>query len=204
MTHYITPTLHSSWVWYNRMDSKTKEDFLKTLNKVRDEPTDAMQAGIDFENAVHAVCEGKQFQHEDTQYFQCVQEVAAIVRGGMWQETVMMDASFAGREFLLYGKTDVIKKDWIYDIKFSQNYEIGKYSDSVQHPIYMACTGIHKFAYLISDGESVWREDYFFQPDTLAKLKAELSDMVGFIMADKDFKEAYLNNWKSTQKKEAA
>ena len=204
MSHYLTHSLHSSWTWYHRIESKTKQDFLNFLNKVKEPPTEAMQAGLDFEANVLRMVTGGEVEGVEPQYLECVREVAGLVAGGIWQEKVMMDVRIGNADYLLYGVADVIKKDWIYDLKYTQTYEIGKYADSIQHPIYMACTGIHKFGYLISDGESVWREDYFFQPDTISKLKGELSEMMGGILADPDFKEAYLKNWKSQAKKEAA
>jgi hypothetical protein len=41
--------------------------------------------------------------------------------------------------------------DTIYDIKTtSSDYEIGKYFTSLQHKIYMLCSGINRFEYLLT------------------------------------------------------
>lgn len=207
--YLITPTLHDSWRFYHLLDSKTKQDFLNTLNKVKVEPTEAILEGRRFEDNVLAACTDQdlvaRIAKEDAKYAACVEEVAAIVRGGLWQERVMMTIDVSGTQFLLYGKTDVMKKDWIYDVKYSQSYELGKYTESIQHALYMACSGIDKFAYLISDGAAVWREDYFFSPEMAQRLRGELVTMIEGIWSDPEFRQAYMTNWQSyDDKKEAA
>jgi hypothetical protein len=61
----------------------------------------------------------------------------------------------------------------------------------------MWCSNIPKFAYLISDGKSYWREDYIMQPDTELLLRGRLATMIDCIMAAKDFREAYEANWQT-------
>lgn len=196
--HLLTPSLHSSWFFFHKMETKTKQDFLDTLMKKPIVQTEAMLSGIKFENDVMAF-NGTKVQEtwaeEKQQYKDCVAEIASIVRGGLWQERVYSDTSLCGMNFLLYGKADVIKRDTIYDIKFTANYDTGKFSCSVQHLLYMHCSGLPKFKYLITDGKNVWTEDYFLDENTLPKLRGELSNMIENIMADEEFKAAYLANW---------
>lgn len=203
----ITPTLYSNWYWYNRLDGKTKEDFLNTLNKVKEPPTDAMLAGINFEDAVHADCvDGLPGEVDGTDlYARCVRKVAETVNGGLWQQPCGKEITIGGVDYILYGKIDVLKRDWIFDIKFTGSYEVGKYTDSVQHDLYMFCTGIHKFAYLPSDGKDTWREDYFFTPEAKQRMVGNLATMMEGIYCDDDFNSAYCTNWQAQQHhKEAA
>jgi hypothetical protein len=201
MSRYLlTPSLHSSWYFYHLMEAKTKQDFLEVLLKKPLQQTEAMLDGIRFEDNVRSICDGpsdftKVAIKGTPAYADCVREVASIVRGGLRQEKVYTDTSLCGRSFLLYGKADVVKREWVYDIKFTGNYDIGKYSNSIQHLLYMHCSGLPKFAYLITDGRSVWREDYFLDDQTLPRLRGELSSMIDNIMADPDFKRAYIENW---------
>lgn len=196
----VTPTLYNDWRFYHLMDFKVKQDFLNTLLKVPMVRSQPMQDGIDFEDDVRAVADG----HVDPTRFEqssrtdCVIEIANIVRGGLWQERVKREVSLCGLDLLLYGKADVFKRDFIFDIKWTANgsgYEPGKYKESIQHPLYMICGQMPRFAYLITDGKSVWREDYHVDDSTEHKLLANVAAMVDSIMSDVDFKKAYLENW---------
>lgn len=200
--HLLTPSLHDSWKWYNLMESKEKQDFLNTLLKIRETDPDAlarMQRGIDFENDVRKVCDGLPVNNlvGKLPYVAAVAEIADIVRGGLWQEKAMFDLRLHGMDFLVYGKIDVRKRDFLYDIKTTGNYEAGKYTGSVQHPTYMRGTDARKFAYLVFDGDAVYREDYVMDADMDRAMLAEYSHLVEAIMDDADFSAAYLDNWKA-------
>jgi phage nucleotide-binding protein len=56
-----------------------------------------------------------------------------------------------GKTIFIEGFADAVGYDIIYDIKTtSADYEIGKYQSSLQHKIYMFCSGMKKFEYLIT------------------------------------------------------
>jgi hypothetical protein len=76
---------------------------------------------------------------------------------------------------------DVIKRDTIYDIKFTSNYELGKFYNSSQHRIYLYCLGLPKFQYLISDGKEYWTEDYHNHEGIEDELKGMISDFMGYL-----------------------
>lgn len=62
---------------------------------------------------------------------------------------------------MLYGRLDCLKAGVISDIKFSGNYEAGKFFKSPQHPMYMELVPEAKaFTYIVSNGSRVWRETY--------------------------------------------
>lgn len=200
----LTPSLHDSWRFYKMLESKEKSDFLNTLLKTKVPRTPNMEAGIKFEDDILKISSGPSDYTKTIlgivgtpEYRACVAEIAAIVQGGLWQERVMFDANLFGIDFLIYGKIDVLKRDWIYDIKRSDTYEVGKYTESVQHPIYMKGTGVNKFKYLIGDDESVYHEEYRMTDGMEAEMWASLRDLVSGIMDDADFKRAYMENWKA-------
>lgn len=201
MTRYLlTPSLHDNWVWYNRMDSKEKQDFLNTLLKVETtdpEALERMEGGKIFEADIRMCCAGGAYIGEDKAYASCVNEVAGIVDGGIWQQRVMFDVTFFGMNFLVYGKIDVRKRDMIFDIKKTAKYEMGKYQGSVQHPTYMIGEKVKKFAYLACDGDMVYREDYALTEDMERQMFADYEELVDGIFADADFRRAYQENWKA-------
>ena len=205
MTKYlITPTLLNSFQYYIQDEYKSpadsRADFLRTLSRERFEPNKAMQKGIDFENDVKIATEYKYKYWQDNktvEYDSVIDCLANIVQDGIWQQTVKKDLTVGNQEFLLYGKCDVIKRDTIYDIKFTSNYEVGKFSDSAQHLIYLYCLGLPKFQYLISDGEEYWVEDYHNHAGIEDKIKSKISDFIGYLENDQEAKEMFFTKWGS-------
>ena len=81
-------------------------------------------------------------------------------------------------DIFLYGRLDALKAGVVYDIKFTQNYEAGKYLDSTQHPMYMALVpAATDFVYLVSNGTNVWPEHYTREetPDILQTVRQFLN-----------------------------
>lgn len=207
--------------WKSPADSRA--DFLKTLSREKFEPNEAMQKGIDFEYLVEKTCdwesvnwvsllsmkcqklkslnitnfsEANEFYTKNTQYFSCVKEIADVVKDGVWQSSCKKDLQVSGKNFILYGRCDVIKADTIYDIKFTSNYDVGKFNDSIQHLIYMYCLDLDKFAYLVSDGKSFWREDYFAN-DLENKIKSKISEFIQYLERDKEASNMFYSKWES-------
>ena len=206
MTKYlITASLLNSYQYYIQDEFKSPADsranFLKTLSRERFEPNEAMQKGIDFESDVRlATDELNEINifHDDYDGRQeIVNQMARKVKGGLWEQTCRKDLQVGNQEFLLYGRTDVIKRDTIYDIKFTSNYELGKFIDSSQHKIYLYCLGLPKFQYLISDGKEYWTEDYHNHEGIENELKGMISDFMGYLENDKEAKEMFLTKWET-------
>lgn len=190
MSLLITPSLYSAYYWFANKEFGTTEDFLKVLRREPTEPNEAMQAGIDFENRVRKICD----THEQGE--SCAHQIADIVRGGNWQ----CKGSYRLPEYLLYGRADVIKRDRVYDIKYVNSYDIGKYQYSIQHWVYMVCFGLLHCDYLISNGEDVWVESYDTPSIEYAidnYIMPAISDMVAFINAMPSFREAFEENWQA-------
>lgn len=190
----ITPTLYSNYYWFLHSDNKTDEDFLKVLRREPVDQTDAMKAGVAFENKIRAVCEGKDTVEEGTE----LEEFVNILRGGFWQEK--MSKLFDGN--LLYGIADVIKYDTIYDVKFTtetfdkNRYTIGKYDWSIQHLVYMYCSGMKRMKYLICDGAEFAVEEHVWTAESLVTLQSRIWEMLQFILGNQKFKEAFEANWR--------
>ena len=132
---------------------------MKTLRREPTETTDAMQKGINFENLVTAITEGN--GDRTNNWYEAAERIARIVQGGQLQYKAFKEIKVNGMTFLLYGRLDALKAGVIYDIKFSGNYDAGKYFTSTQHPTYLELVPEAKeFTYLISNGSGVWAETY--------------------------------------------
>jgi len=210
MTKYlITASLLNSYQYYIQDEWKSSEDsradFLRTLSREKFEPNEAMQRGIDFENAICRVsehlakwkCEPDCIPALEFCNYQIIKELAEEVCYGLWQKSVKKEITVGNQEFLLYGRTDVIKRDTIYDIKFTSNYEAGKFVNSSQHRIYLYCSDLPKFQYLVSDGKEYWIEDYHNHAGIEDELKGMISDFIGYLENDKEAKELFLTKWES-------
>jgi hypothetical protein len=200
MNYLITPSLLNSWQYYlncrEGYEDSAKESFINTLKRIKAPTTEAQQKGIDFENYVKLATEGKKgfITTENQQYADCIQEIADIVEGGAWQVKVYKDMIIDNFNFFLYGKVDVLKGNYAYDIKYTGNYkEAGKFFDSYQHPFYLECLDVPHFAYLISDGKNVWREDY--HKSELYPIENSIRDFIQWM--PKEFAEIYFDKWKS-------
>jgi hypothetical protein len=201
MTKYlITPSLLNSYQYYINDEFKSpadsRADFLKTLSKEKFVPNKAMQKGIDFEDSIKNIADKfEELKIKDYEAKSNLFKIAEIVKGGLWQQTCKKDLHIGNKEFLLYGKMDVVKRDTVYDIKFTSNYELGKFLDSAQHLIYLYCTGLPKFQYLVSDGEDFWIEDYFNDGNVENRIKSMISDFLGYLENDKEAKEMFETKW---------
>jgi len=206
MTKYlITTTLLNSYQYYIQDEFKSpadsRADFLKTLSKEKFVPNEAMAKGIQFEKDVFNACEDDwqlntvfdDSLNDKRDY--CIFDISRIVKGGLWQQTCKKELQIGNKEFLLYGKMDVVKRDTVYDIKFTSKYELGKFLDSAQHLIYLYCTGLPKFQYLISDGEDFWIEDYHNHANIENEIKSKISNFLGYLENDKEAKEMFETKW---------
>jgi hypothetical protein len=183
----ITPSLYSAWKYWYESEYSGKKEILDTLNKIEKEKSPAMQAGIDFENAIRHVCNGG--ASEDF----CVREATDMVKGGMWQQRISRELDGD----LLYGIADVIRRNTIFDIKRVFNkYDIGQYKESIQHLIYMYATGIPNFEYVVSDGQEVYVETYHWEARSLETLRERIAEMKGSLLSDDEMSLAFQTYWR--------
>lgn len=165
--YLVTHSLLSSWLYAMKEspydDATTERDtyaeFLATLNREQTPTTEAMQNGIDFENLVTDIVNGR--GDPSHQWYEAAKKIAGIVKGGLLQYKAKREITVRGMELVLYGRLDVLKAGRITDIKFTSNYEVGKYFDSTQHPMYFEIVPeANEFIYLVSNGSAVWPEPY--------------------------------------------
>lgn len=124
--HYITPTLLNSWQ-YN-IKNGTLEDFVKVLNKEEFEPTESILKGFEYEKYM-------QENFEET-------------LNGAYQVKVSKEYG----DYLLYGIIDCLKGGIIYDYKYTQNYEVGKFYNNHQTLMYLEMVPeAKKMVYLITN-----------------------------------------------------
>lgn len=124
--YYITPTLLNSWQ-YN-IKNGTLEDFIKVLNKEEFEPSESILKGFEYEKYM-------QENFEET-------------LNGAYQVKVSKEHG----DYLLYGIIDCLKGGIIYDYKYTQNYEVGKFFNNHQTLMYLEIVPeAKKMVYLITN-----------------------------------------------------
>jgi hypothetical protein len=174
----VTQSLLSDFAWIFKKEDGYA-DFLKTLRKEPKPQSKAMFAGIAFEELVTAYANGAPLD-EKHKHATGIREVGDECRGGQFQVRLSREIEVGGVQFLAYGVLDCLKAGTIYDIKFSTTYEVGKYRDSPQHPMYFhICPEAHEFVYLISDGEGACRERY--TPDITEPIEYHIGCLMKFL-----------------------
>lgn len=167
--YLITQSLVAAWAYMfdcrEGYEEEAKADFLRVLRRESGETTEAMQNGIDFENAVYATAAGA--AHDpDGKWARGIRAVAQIVRGAQVQVRLSRPVTVDGTEYLVYGVLDALKAGVISDVKFSNKplsgYDAyGKYLNSPQHPFYLYLVPeAREFQYLLSDGDDLYIERY--------------------------------------------
>lgn len=155
----ITQSLLSAWEWSFKKDDGY-EDFLRTLNREKKQPTKAMLDGIQFENVLNSVLNGEQIP-DDHEWKFPITEMAQELSGSQQQVSIFKDIVVDGQPILLHGVLDYLHAGHIYDCKFSKTYHLNKYLTSPQTPMYLALVPEAKdFTYMVSDGKWVYRERY--------------------------------------------
>lgn len=203
MRYLMTHSLLSSWLYAMKgnpyEDATTEKDsFAEFMATLRREPTptnEVMQKGIDFEDLVTDIVNGKQTDPELDKWYDAAYEIAEIARGGILQFKAKKEIVVSGITFLLYGRLDILKAGVVYDIKFSSSYEKGKYVTSTQHPTYLELVPqAREFTYLVSNGSTVWRETY--RRDEISDIREIIADFVAWLSAN-DLMDTYKEHWEA-------
>lgn len=199
MTYSITPSLLSSWEWYLNAEGEREEsaetEFLASLRREKFQPNQAMLDGIAFENRVEAVTQGKAVSFlEGEDYERCVKEVADLVAGGTWQVNTSKTVTVNGVSFWLHGRMDVIKGPWIWDLKYSKSFVIGKYREAPQTLAYLACEpGPLGIRYVVCDGSRVFIDEY--RREVVGSIETLLGDFWTWMQDHPKFLGPYLEKW---------
>ena len=156
--------------------------------------TQAILDGIQFENMVTACCEGSP-PPEGHKWGQAVRAIADRVQGAQFQVVAQRTAVVEDIPFLLYGRLDALKAGVIYDIKFSRGYQVGKYLDSPQHPMYFALVPeAQRFEYLVFTGSDVCVEKY--DREDAPDIRDTIRDFMKYIEASK-LDKLYCQKWET-------
>ena len=188
----ITPSLYSTFAFWSSSDNDDDQELLDVLNRVKRPKTQDMIKGIEFENEIRNACSTLQLTG-----YNAIDEIAYACKGGEWQVPLSRKLSC---DVEVHGIADVIIPNHkIYDIKRVRNsssYTLGKYMYSIQHLVYMFCSDIHDFEYLISDGTEVYREYYNFNNNALDTLKQRVNSMIDTLLSIPKFRTPFVKNWK--------
>lgn len=165
MKYLMTQSLLNSYLYqFNCIDDYTEEahqSFLNTLNKIYSPPNEAIQRGIDFERLVYEYTDPKNITDISTDEITAAINIADYIQGGRFQYIASKTINVNGLDLVLYGRLDALKAGVIYDIKYTSKYNVGKFIDSPQHPMYLELIPEAKeFIYLVSNGKYVWTEKY--------------------------------------------
>lgn len=155
----ITQSLLSSYLWVFKKDDGY-ESFLKALHREKEPPTKAMPDGVRFENVLNSVLNGVEIP-KDHEWYPVITQMATELDGAQQQVVLFQDTEVEGQPFLLHGVLDYLREGHIWDCKFSKRYELNKYLNSPQHPMYLTLVPeARDFTYIICDGKYVYRERY--------------------------------------------
>ena len=192
----ITQSLLGAWLYqYQAFDQESAhKDFLRVLRREKSKLTQAILDGIQFENMVTACCEGSP-PPEGHKWGQAVRAIADRVQGAQFQVVAQRTVVVEDIPLLLYGRLDALKAGVIYDIKFSRGYQVGKYLDSPQHPMYFALVPeAQRFEYLVFTGSDVCVEKY--EREDAPDIRDTIRDFMKYIEASK-LDKLYCQKWET-------
>ena len=176
---HLTQSLLSAWQYCYSDSEDSYERFLKTLNRQKEPPTEAMLNGIEFENCVNNVLNGSYIDPKH-KWYQGIMETAKKLQGSQQQVRVKREIIVNGVCFELDGVLDFLRAGEIYDTKFSTHYYLNKYLDSAQHPMYFYLVPeAKKFQYISCDGRFIYTETYY--PEDTPPIEIKIKQFMQFL-----------------------
>ena len=199
MKYLMTQSLLSSYLYqFNCIDDYSEEahqSFLDTLNRIYNPPNEAMQRGIEFEKLVYKCTDMSNIDDISTDEVMSAIRIADYIDGGRFQYVASKTINISGLDLVLYGRLDALKAGVIYDIKYTSKYNVGKFINSPQHPMYLELIPEAKeFIYLVSNGKSVWTEKY--TRDETPSIYPIIQSFLQYL-ENMDLMQIYINKWKS-------
>lgn len=190
----ITQSLLSAWEYSFKTDDGY-EDFLRTLNREKKQPTKQMLDGIRFENCLNNMLNGAGVPW-DHEWYTVLNEMANELDGAQQQVTLFSEIEVDGQTFLLHGVLDYLREGHIWDCKFSKRYHLNKYLNSPQTPMYLALVPeAMDFTYIISDGSYVYRERY--PREIVPSIEPEIRHFMEYLKKH-ELWEIYTEKWSVT------
>lgn len=199
MKYLMTQSLLSSYLYqFNCIDDYSEEahqSFLDTLNRIYNPTNEAMQRGIEFEKLVYKCTDMSNIDDVSTDEVMSAIRIADYIDGGRFQYVASKTINISGLDLVLYGRLDALKAGVIYDIKYTSKYNVGKFINSPQHPMYLELIPEAKeFIYLVSNGKSVWTEKY--TRDETPSIYPIIQSFLQYL-ENMDLMQIYINKWKS-------
>lgn len=144
--YLITASLLNAWhrlitpnLWDKDIEEE-KAEFMRVLNREPTPINEYIEKGFAFEKW----CE----------------ENFKETKGGVYQVTIQKEMG----DYLLYGRLDCLKAGVIYDYKFSSRYEVGKFYDNYQTPMYFELVPeAYKMSYIITRTDKFDTNDILFE-----------------------------------------
>ena len=144
--YLLTPSLLNSWSY--AIESGTMEGFLPVLHREPVGKTEAMIKGDEFEEWA-------------------IQNIEEL-KGGSYQVKVYKEHG----NYLLYGRVDVLKAGIVYDVKFTNRYEVGKFYGNYQTNIYLEVVPeAKKMVYIIGNNSSIENSNFFREEYTRQEIE---------------------------------
>lgn len=204
MSHLkLTPSL---WYVYNKCANSETEDwseFQACLDLAPIPSTPAMQAGIDFENAVREwqrVARCSPLTNSVVGFPTPATDCARIVGDALYQQRVWREIIIDGQPYIVSGIIDWLGRDKVIDLKYTGWYQGGMdfiLNKNIGHLAYTYCTDIDDFMYLISDGKKVYQEHYHVndRARNAGALIEKVTPMLECIHRVPSFRDSYLTKW---------
>lgn len=183
----ITASLLNSWSYQFYCEpeyvEKAQEDFLKTLQRIKEPPNEYMLRGIEFEEQC---------------YNGMYPEISDKVKDGAFQAYHEKTLKVDGKDVIVLGYADAVKEGVVYDIKRVSKYDLQKYFHSYQHHVYLFLfDNSYKFQYLVAQGFSNDNLNYFVEEYTKADVldvKDIIAQFFDYLKQQKLF-ELYEQHW---------
>ena len=174
------------------------DDFLKTLNRIKEPPSDAMRMGMEFEGLINAALDGTP-PPSDHKWFEQVTWCADYLNGSQKQVLLTKPLVVDDEELLLVGVLDFLRAGRIFDTKFSARYSSHQsanyYLGSPQHSAYFRLVEEAKsFEYIICDGNYIYRETY--TPDEVTPIETHIRHFIRFVK-ERGLWDTFVEKWKT-------
>lgn len=205
MPRLISPTFLDSFAYYQSIENeesyeRSRQELLDRLRGVKTPPTEAMLRGIQFEQDVCDVMDGKTISAErklKAEHIGIINSVARMLHGASRQVHV---GHWLDSETLIHGYVDFLLPGLIVDTKTTgRAYEWGKYLDNCQHLTYLVSLspfGYMRFKYIVVTfnqygAVDMTQEDYYYRPQMVDTLKSRCAEFFDYLTIDPEMSEAY-------------
>lgn len=174
--YLITPSLLNSWKYAISQDNDygNLEDFKKVLSREPMESNEAIELGFQYE----------EFMIENYE----------PTKNGCYQVKLSKDITTNTGDYLLHGRLDCLKAGKITDYKYTGSYDVGKFYNNYQTPIYLELEpNARKIEYLVCNNYregktleelNIYHEVYR-RDEIHIDIKQEIDNFINWLKANK-------------------